>query len=83
MMSVRCAGSLMILLVFAAIRPDLRAGVKFRRMMLQGTRGVVHFGSQTCWALAITLLPFATVLPSNSPFRPGSRCSRFCSLVSA
>ena len=61
MMSVRCAGSLMILLVFAAIRPNLRAGVKFRRMTLQGTRGVVHFGSQTCWALAITLLPFATV----------------------
>ena len=30
-------------------------------MMLQGTRGVVHFVSQTCWALAITLLPFATV----------------------
>ena len=22
---------------------------------------VVHFGSQICWALAITLLPFATV----------------------
>ena len=30
-------------------------------MALQGTRGVIHFGSQICWALAITLLPFATV----------------------
>jgi S-adenosylmethionine uptake transporter len=30
-------------------------------MALQGARGVIHFGSQICWALAITLLPFATV----------------------
>ena len=61
MMSVRCAGSLMILLAFAAVSADLRAGLKYRRMVLQGVRGVVHFGSQICWALAITLLPFATV----------------------
>jgi drug/metabolite transporter (DMT)-like permease len=39
----------------------LATGLQWRRMKLQGTRAVVHFGSQTCWALAITLLPFATV----------------------
>jgi drug/metabolite transporter (DMT)-like permease len=30
-------------------------------MPLQIPRAVIHFGSQICWALAITLLPFATV----------------------
>ncbi len=30
-------------------------------MALQGLRNVVHFGSQICWTLAITMLPFATV----------------------
>src|SRR5215510_6343744 len=46
MMSVRCAGSLLILGAFAAASSELRAGLKFRRMGLQGVRGVVHFGSQ-------------------------------------
>jgi len=35
--------------------------VRFHRMPLQGLRNLVHFGSQICWTLAITLLPFATV----------------------
>ena len=61
MMTVRTAGSVLILLAFATMRPELYAGLKWRRMRLQGTRAVVHFGSQICWALAITLLPFATV----------------------
>jgi drug/metabolite transporter (DMT)-like permease len=43
------------------VQPELRAGLKARRMLLQGARSVIHFGSQICWALAITLLPFATV----------------------
>jgi hypothetical protein len=30
-------------------------------MGLQGLRNVAHFGSQICWTIAITLLPFATV----------------------
>jgi drug/metabolite transporter (DMT)-like permease len=61
MMSVRCAGSLLILLACAAVNRELLAGLRWHRMALQGTRGVIHFGSQICWALAITLLPFATV----------------------
>jgi drug/metabolite transporter (DMT)-like permease len=61
MMSVRCAGGLLVLALLMGVRPELYAGLKWRRMRLQATRGVIHFGSQICWALAITLLPFATV----------------------
>jgi len=61
MMSVRTAGAVAILAALGAINPALRAGLKWRRMALQGTRGVIHFGSQICWALALTLLPLATV----------------------
>jgi drug/metabolite transporter (DMT)-like permease len=61
MMTVRSGGSLVILGALALTSAELRAGLKWRRMALQGTRGVIHFGSQICWALAITLLPFATV----------------------
>ena len=61
MMTVRCAGSLLILLALAVVRPALLAELRWRRMNLQIPRAIVHFGSQICWALAITLLPFATV----------------------
>jgi drug/metabolite transporter (DMT)-like permease len=61
MMTVRNAGGLLILITLAAMRPDLRTGLKFRRIALQGARAFIHVGSQICWALAITLLPFATV----------------------
>lgn len=61
MMTTRCAGGLLVLALLMGARGELYAGLKFRRMRLQATRGVIHFGSQICWALAITLLPFATV----------------------
>lgn len=61
MMTVRCAGSVLILLALALLRPDLRLDLLPRRMGLHGLRSAVHFVSQICWALAITLLPFATV----------------------
>jgi drug/metabolite transporter (DMT)-like permease len=61
MMTVRTGGSVAFLVVLMLVRPELHAGLKWRRMALQGTRGVIHFGSQICWALAITLLPLATV----------------------
>lgn len=61
MMSVRTAGAVAILAALGAINPALWSGLKWRRMALQGTRGVIHFGSQICWALALTLLPLATV----------------------
>lgn len=61
MMTIRSAGGLLILLAMAAIQPELRRGVRMNRMGLQTFRNFVHFGSQICWTLAITLLPFATV----------------------
>jgi drug/metabolite transporter (DMT)-like permease len=61
MMTVRTAGGVAILAALMLVRPELYAGLRWRRMPLQATRGVIHFGSQICWALAITLLPFATV----------------------
>lgn len=61
MMSVRNAGGLLVLVVLALVRPELRKGLAPRRMGLQTVRSVVHFISQICWTLAITLLPFATV----------------------
>ena len=61
MMTVRSAGGLVILAAMAALRPDLRRSVRVHRMTLQSLRNLVHFGSQICWTIAITLLPFATV----------------------
>ena len=61
MMSIRSAGGLAILFVMALLRPELRRGVRMNRMGLQTFRNVVHFGSQICWTVGITVLPFATV----------------------
>ena len=61
MMTVRSAGSLLILAAVAIAVPSLWDGLRWRRMGLQVPRAVIHFGSQICWAIAITLLPFATV----------------------
>jgi drug/metabolite transporter (DMT)-like permease len=61
MMTIRSAGGLAILLIMAALQPELRRSVRVNRMALQGFRNVVHFGSQICWTLAVAMLPFATV----------------------
>jgi drug/metabolite transporter (DMT)-like permease len=61
MMSVRSAGGLAFLLVVMAVRPNMRLGLTSRRIGLHFVRNSVHFVGQIIWALAITLLPFATV----------------------
>ena len=61
MMTIRSAGGLAILLAMGVASPALLRSISPRRMLLQIPRNVVHFGSQICWTLAITLLPFATV----------------------
>jgi drug/metabolite transporter (DMT)-like permease len=61
MMTIRSIGGLVILLALGLLQPQLWAGVRANRMALQGFRNIVHFGSQICWTLAITMLPFATV----------------------
>jgi drug/metabolite transporter (DMT)-like permease len=60
-MSVRSAGGLAFLLVLMAIRPRVRRGLSSHRLGLHLVRNSVHFVGQIIWALAITLLPFATV----------------------
>jgi drug/metabolite transporter (DMT)-like permease len=61
MMSLRSAGGLVILGLLGAFQPSLWAGVRINRMRLQTFRNIAHFGSQICWTMAITMLPFATV----------------------
>jgi drug/metabolite transporter (DMT)-like permease len=60
-MSVRSATGLAFLLVLMAVRPDMRRGLASRRIGLHLVRNSAHFVGQIIWALAITLLPFATV----------------------
>jgi drug/metabolite transporter (DMT)-like permease len=60
-MSVRSAGGLVLLLAVMAIWPQARWGLGSRRIGLHVVRNGVHFVGQIIWALAITLLPFATV----------------------
>jgi len=59
-MSVRSAGGLCFLALMA-VRPQTRRGLTTRRIGLHLVRNSVHFAGQIIWALAITLLPFATV----------------------
>ncbi|HYF52780.1 MAG TPA: DMT family transporter [Salinarimonas sp.] len=61
MLSLRNAAGLAILLALALARPELRAGLRPRRMGLQVFRNVVHFAGTYAWALGVTLLPLALV----------------------
>jgi drug/metabolite transporter (DMT)-like permease len=61
MMSVRSASGLVFLLALMAVWPKMRRGLTSRRIGLHLTRNSIQFAGQILWALAITLLPFATV----------------------
>ncbi len=60
-LAVRSLVSLAILLGLCVVRPELRASLAPRRMGLNLFRNSVHFAATYSWAVAITLLPFATV----------------------
>jgi drug/metabolite transporter (DMT)-like permease len=60
-MSLRSASGLIFLVALMAVRPNMRRGLTSRRIGLHLVRNSVHFVGQIIWALAITLLPFATV----------------------
>lgn len=60
-LTVRTIGGLIILFALAAAKPELRPGMRPRRMGLNLVRNSVHYASQYVWALALTLLPLATV----------------------
>jgi drug/metabolite transporter (DMT)-like permease len=60
-LSIRSGAGLLIILALLAARSDLRPHVRPKRIPLIVLRNVIHFGAQYCWAMALTLSPFATV----------------------
>jgi drug/metabolite transporter (DMT)-like permease len=60
-LAVRNASGVLILLVLALFKPELRPGLKPRRIKLHLARNVLHFASTDAWAYSLTLLPLATV----------------------
>jgi drug/metabolite transporter (DMT)-like permease len=52
---------LLVLLILLVFRPELRVHTRPRRMGLQFVRNGIHYASQFCWALALTMLPLAMV----------------------
>jgi drug/metabolite transporter (DMT)-like permease len=60
-MSLRNASGLAFLLALMSAWPKIRFGLTSRRIGLHLARNSVQFIGQIIWALAITLLPFATV----------------------
>lgn len=61
MLAARSFVGLVILLVLGAIREPLRLTLSLRRIRLHIARNTIHFAGQYLWALALTLLPLATV----------------------
>lgn len=61
MLSIRTAAGVLILLTFAALKAELRPGLKPRRFGMHLTRNVLHFAGTDGWAFGLTLLPLATV----------------------
>jgi len=60
-LAIRNGCGVLALLALVVARPELRASLRPRRMLLHGLRNSVHFASQYAWALSLTLLPLATV----------------------
>jgi len=61
MLAIRNAAGIVILLVLAGLKLELRAGLKPRRFRLHLARNVLHFLGTDGWAFSLTLLPLATV----------------------
>ena len=60
-LAVRSCTALVILLTLLAIRSDLRKSLAPRRIGTHLLRNTFHFGSQYCWAAALTMMPLAAV----------------------
>ena len=60
-LSVRSGCGLAVLLALVLVRRELRAEIVPRRMGMHLARNSTHFVGQYLWALAVTLLPLATV----------------------
>ena len=60
-LAIRSGVALLVLLLLLAVRADLRAYAIPRRIGLHFFRNTVHYASQFCWALSLTMLPLAMV----------------------
>lgn len=60
-LTVRSFGALVILGTLLALKPSLRSHLSTNRLPMHFFRAATHFAGQYCWALSLTLLPFATV----------------------
>lgn len=61
MLAIRSGTGLVIALMVLAVRPQDRMQIRLAQIKIHLLRNVVHFVAQVWWALALTLLPFATV----------------------
>ena len=60
-LTLRTFGALVILSTLLVFRPSLRPDTRTERLPAHFLRSFIHFVGQYCWALALTILPFATV----------------------
>jgi drug/metabolite transporter (DMT)-like permease len=60
-LSIRSSLGILTLLALVAFRPELRHALRLQHMGLHIVRNGTHFIGQYSWALAVTLLPLATV----------------------
>jgi drug/metabolite transporter (DMT)-like permease len=60
-LSIRSGAGVLVLLVLIALRPDLRREISLHHIGFHLARNTTHFAGQYAWALAVTVLPFATV----------------------
>lgn len=60
-LAIRSGAALLMLIVLLVLRPELRASARPRRLGMHVARNSVHYASQFCWALALTMLPLAMV----------------------
>ncbi len=60
-LTIRSGTGVLVLFVLIAARPELRREIAPRYMGFHIARNTTHFVGQYAWALAVTVLPFATV----------------------
>jgi drug/metabolite transporter (DMT)-like permease len=60
-LAIRSGVALLVLVILLLFRPELRPYTRPRRMGLNFFRNSVHYASQFCWALSLTMLPLAMV----------------------
>src|SRR6185437_1032402 len=60
-LAIRSGVALIVLLALLLVRADLRPHARPRRMGLNLLRNTIHYASQYAWAIALTMLPLATV----------------------